>query len=38
MLKLDLCYYSDVYMVVKRGRTVEGTINANKRNKKTNIL
>ena len=33
-LRLDLCYYSDVYIVVKGKRTVKGTNNVNIRNKK----
>ena len=34
MLKLDLCYYSDVYIVVKRAITGEGDDNDKTRNKK----
>ena len=34
MLRLYLCDYSDVYIVVKWRITVEGTDNANKRNEK----
>ena len=34
MLKLDLCYYSDVYIVVKRAITGEGDDNDKSRNKK----
>ena len=34
ILRLDLCDYSDAYTVVKGGITVEGTGDANKRNKK----
>ena len=33
MLKLDLCDYSDAYIVVKGRITVEGTNYANKRDK-----
>ena len=33
MLRSDLCDYSDTYIVVKGRITVEGTINANRRNK-----
>ena len=33
-LRLDLCDYSDVYIVVKRSVTVGGTTNANTINKK----
>ena len=34
MLRSDLRGYSDTYIVVKRTATVEGTNDANKRNKK----
>ena len=34
MLKLDLCDYSDVYIVVKRALTGEGDDNDKTRNKK----
>ena len=34
MLRSDLCYYSDTYIVVKGRITVECTKNANIRNKK----
>ena len=34
MLRSDLCGYSDTYIVVKGTTTVEGTNDANKRNKK----
>ena len=34
MLGLDLCDYSDVYIIVKRTTSITGTNNANRRNKK----
>ena len=34
MLKLDLCNYSDVYIIVKGITTVKGTETANRRNEK----
>ena len=34
MLRLDLCDYSDAYVVVKRRITVDGTAEAKERNKK----
>ena len=37
MLRLCLCDYSDVYVVVKGTITVEGTNDANRRNKKLNF-
>ena len=37
MLRLDLCDYMDAYIVVKERIVVEGTSNANKRNKRSNL-
>ena len=37
MLRLDLCDYSDAYIIVKRRITVEGTDDVNKRNKNLNL-
>ena len=34
MLRTDLCYYSDAYIVVKERMSVRVTNDANKRNKK----
>ena len=34
MLGLDLCDYSDVYIIMKRTTSIAGTNNANRRNKK----
>ena len=34
MLRSDLCYYSDVYVVVKGRISIKGTNDANKKNKK----
>ena len=37
MLRLDLCGYSDAYIIVKRRITAEGTDDINKRNKNLNL-